>query len=147
MKIFFLESSWIQTEVLGLLSRERKEFKDFALPPGQLAELLRMVREGTISGKIAKDVFPRMLESGESASTIVEREGLLQVSDSGALETAVAGVLAEQEVVVQSWLGGKEQSFTFLVGMVMKATQGRANPKLVRETLLKALEVRKSRQS
>ena len=88
-----------------------------------------------------------MAESGHSAAEIVAREGLQQVSDPGALDAAVEVVLAQHAEVVASYLSGKDKSFTFLVGMAMKETAGRANPALVRDALMRALEGLKAKNS
>jgi aspartyl-tRNA(Asn)/glutamyl-tRNA(Gln) amidotransferase subunit B len=109
------------------------------IPPAHLAGLLRLIEDGTISGKIAKDVFERMYRSGETALAIVEREGLRQVADAGELSQIVAQVLAANPRVVDDWRGGKKAALGFLVGQVMKATQGRANPALVNAILAEKL--------
>ena len=137
-------SSWIQTEVLGMLAQQKKELAGFPVGPEGISGLLLLVKDGTLSGKMAKDVFSRMVESGRSAAQIVEAEGLRQVSDPGALKGAVQVVLAQHPEVVASYLAGKDKSFTFLVGMAMKETQGRANPAMVREELTRALEALKA---
>ena len=107
--------------------------------PESGAELLALVGKGTISGSIAKQVLEKMLETGDSATAIVEREGLKQESDSGAIEAAVDKVLADNADKVEQYKGGKEALFGFFVGQTMKAMQGKANPQLVNELLKKAL--------
>ena len=109
------------------------------VPPAHLAGLLRLVDAGTISGKMAKDVFDRMYRTGERAEAIVEREGLAQVADSGALGAVVDQVLAQHPRVVEDWKGGKKAAAGFLVGQVMKATQGKANPQVVNRLLAERL--------
>ena len=98
-----------------------------------------MIEAGTISGKMGKKVFATMAERGESPAAIVEREGLVQISDRGQLETIVAEVLAANPAQVAAYRGGKEQLLGYFVGQVMKATRGQANPPLVNELLLAAL--------
>ncbi|MBI5835878.1 MAG: Asp-tRNA(Asn)/Glu-tRNA(Gln) amidotransferase subunit GatB [Candidatus Eisenbacteria bacterium] len=137
-------SNWIQTEVLGALAREKKEFADFRVPAAGLAELLGLVKDGTLSGKMAKDVFAEMVSTGRTAGSVVSEQGLQQVTDAGALDTAVRQALAQNADAVASYLQGTEKSFTFLVGMVMKETRGRANPALVNAALKRALEALKS---
>ena len=105
------------------------------VPPGHLAGLLRLVDDGTISGKIAKDVFGRMVRTGEDAGAIVRREGLTQVADAGALGTVVDEVLAANASVVEDYRRGKKAALGFLVGQVMKATGGKANPAVVNRLL------------
>ena len=95
--------------------------------------------DGTISGSIAKQVLEKMLETGDGAAAIVEREGLKQTSDTGAIEAAVAKVLADNGDKVEQYRGGKEALFGFFVGQTMKAMQGKANPGVVNELLKKAL--------
>jgi aspartyl-tRNA(Asn)/glutamyl-tRNA(Gln) amidotransferase subunit B len=101
----------------------------------QAAELLALIGKGTISGSIAKQVLETMFETGDNAGAIVEREGLKQESDSGAIEAAVDKVLAENGDKVEQYKGGKEALFGFFVGQTMKAMQGKANPQVVNEVL------------
>jgi aspartyl-tRNA(Asn)/glutamyl-tRNA(Gln) amidotransferase subunit B len=109
------------------------------IPPRNLAGLLALIDDGTISGKIAKDVFDKMYRSGEEARAIVSREGLRQVADTGALALVVDQVLSAQPKVVDDWKAGKKAALSFLVGQVMKATAGRANPGLVNSLLVEKL--------
>ena len=97
------------------------------------------IGNGTISGTIAKQVLEKMLETGDGAAAIVEREGLKQESDSGAIEAAVDGVLAANADKVEQYRGGKEALFGFFVGQTMKAMQGKANPQVVNELLKQKL--------
>jgi aspartyl-tRNA(Asn)/glutamyl-tRNA(Gln) amidotransferase subunit B len=108
--------------------------------PEALAGLIRLVDSGRISGSIAKDVFEQMCRSGEGAEEIVEREGLSRIDDQDALARAVREVVAAHAGPVAQYRAGKTQTFGFLVGQVMKATRGKANPALVNELLRKALE-------
>ena len=104
--------------------------------------MIHMMIDGTISGKIAKEVFERMLTSADSPSAIVKSRGLAQVTDATAIEAAVDKILSENRKQAEEFLGGKKQVFGFLVGEVLKATGGKANPKLVNEILRKKLEWR-----
>ena len=97
------------------------------------------VADATISGRIAKDVFETMFETGEDAAAIVEARGLRQITDAGAIEAAVKAVLAEHPDQVAAYRAGKTKVLGFFVGQVMKATEGKANPKLVNEILRKKL--------
>ncbi len=124
-------SNWVMSVVMGTLSGDDDRAIATTVPPARLAGLLRLVEDGTISGKIAKDVFERMLRTGEDAATIVAREGLTQVADAGALEALVAQALAQNPRIVQDYKSGKTQAAKALVGAVMKASGGRANPTLV----------------
>ena len=105
-----------------------------------LARMVQLVDEGTISGKLAKTVFNEMLETGKSPDAIVKEKGLEQVSDTGALDAAVDEVLSACEAQVAEYRAGKEKVFGFLVGQVMKATRGKANPQMVNEILRSKLQ-------
>jgi aspartyl-tRNA(Asn)/glutamyl-tRNA(Gln) amidotransferase subunit B len=107
--------------------------------PGHLARLVALVDDGTISGKIAKDVFERMARSGEDPDAIVRREGLTQVADEDALRAVVDRVVAANPAAVADFRKGKKQSVAFLVGQVMKATQGKASPQVVNRLLAERL--------
>jgi len=133
-------ANWVLNELLRELpGDDDRAVAACPIPPANLAGLLRLIEDGTISGKIAKDVFDRMHGSGETALAIVEREGLRQVADAGELGAAVDQVLAANPRVVDDWKGGKKAALGFLVGQVMKATQGRANPALVNALLAEKL--------
>ena len=105
------------------------------MPPAHLAGLIKLIDDGTISGKIAKDVFERMVRTREAAPAIVEREGLTQVADSGALEAILDQVIAANPKAIADWKAGKTAAAKSLVGQVMKATQGKANPAIVNQLL------------
>jgi len=127
-------SNWIMTEVM----REMKDEEDageIAVSPEKLSELLQLIDDGTISGKIAKDVFLDMVSSGKSAKDIVREKGIKQISDRGELETIIAGILKDHPGEIARYKAGDEKLISFFVGKVMKATQGKANPKLVNEIL------------
>ena len=133
-------SNWVLSELLRELpGDDEAAIARCPIPPKNLARLLALIDDGTISGKIAKDVFEKMYRSGEDAETIVKREGLVQVADAGALAAVVEQVLAANAPAVEDWKKGKKQSLGFLVGQVMKATQGKANPAIVNQLLLEQL--------
>ena len=132
-------ANWLISELFGALNKLGRALEDSPVSPEAGAGLLALIGDGTISGTIAKQVLEKMLESGDSADVIVEREGLKQTSDSGAIEAAVARVLAENADKVEQYKGGKEALFGFFVGQTMKAMQGKANPGVVNEALKKAL--------
>jgi aspartyl-tRNA(Asn)/glutamyl-tRNA(Gln) amidotransferase subunit B len=132
-------ANWLTSELFGALNRLGKELAESPVSPSQAAELLALVADGTISNTIAKQVFEKMLETGDGAAAIVERDGLRQTSDSGAIEAAVAKVLMDNADKVEQYKGGKEALFGFFVGQTMKAMQGKANPQVVNELLKKAL--------
>lgn len=133
-------SNWVMVELLGLLNKDGREITDSPIPPAELAALLTMLNRGDISGKIAKMVFERMYQTGKPAALIVQEEGLTQISDQDELLRIVEGVLAQHPGPVAEYRKGKVQSFTFLVGAVMKASRGKANPKTVNELLRTLLE-------
>ncbi|MFH0901221.1 MAG: Asp-tRNA(Asn)/Glu-tRNA(Gln) amidotransferase subunit GatB [Pseudomonadota bacterium] len=132
-------ANWIQTALLHELNREQRSIDGCPIEPADLAELVRMVDTGTISGKIAKDVFAKMYAAGESPRNIVEREGLTQVSDSSAIETASLEIIRANPKEVALYQSGKSALLGFFVGRVMKAMKGRANPGLVNDTLTRLL--------
>ncbi|MFZ1060904.1 MAG: Asp-tRNA(Asn)/Glu-tRNA(Gln) amidotransferase subunit GatB [Candidatus Rokuibacteriota bacterium] len=133
-------SNWVLSELLRELpGDDEAAIARCPIPPKNLARLLALIDDGTISGKIAKDVFEKMYRSGEDAETIVRREGLVQVADAGALAAVVEQVLAANAPAVEDWKKGKKQSLGFLVGQAMKATQGKANPAIVNQLLLEKL--------
>jgi aspartyl-tRNA(Asn)/glutamyl-tRNA(Gln) amidotransferase subunit B len=133
-------SNWVMVELLGLLNKDGREITDSPIPPAELAALLTMLNRGDISGKTAKMVFEKMYQTGKSAALIVQEEGLTQISDQDELLRIVEGVLAQHPGPVADYRKGKVQSFTFLVGAVMKASRGKANPKAVNELLRTLLE-------
>ena len=133
-------SNWVMNEVLGKLKDDDRPLSECKVTPEGLAGLIRLIEAGTISGKIAKDVFLKMWDTGQAASAIVEREGLVQVSNEGALEAAVAEVLAASPEQVATYRNGKTSTFGWFVGQVMKKTGGKANPGMVNALLKKALD-------
>ncbi|MBC2670907.1 Asp-tRNA(Asn)/Glu-tRNA(Gln) amidotransferase subunit GatB [Novosphingobium piscinae] len=132
-------ANWLTSELFGALNRLGRSLEDSPVSPAQAAELLALVADGTISGTIAKQVFEKMLETGDGAAAIVEREGLKQESDTGAIEAVVAKVLADNADKVEQYKAGKEALFGFFVGQTMKAMQGKANPQVVNDLLKQAL--------
>jgi len=132
-------SNWVMTEVLRKLKQDARPLSLCPVPPPRLAELVRMVAAGALSGTLAKEVFEKMWRTGEPAKAIVEREGLVQVSDEAAIEKAVAEVLAASPEQVASYKGGKKSTLGWFVGQVMRKMGGRANPQVVNGLLKKAL--------
>jgi aspartyl-tRNA(Asn)/glutamyl-tRNA(Gln) amidotransferase subunit B len=133
-------SNWIMGEVSRVMNERRTDITNFPVSAAGLAALIQLVDKGTISSAIAKDVFARMLESGRDAREIVEAEGLAQIGDESAIANAVRDVLARHPDTVAQYRGGKQQTFGFLVGQVMKATGGKANPKLANQLLKRELD-------
>jgi aspartyl-tRNA(Asn)/glutamyl-tRNA(Gln) amidotransferase subunit B len=125
-------SNWIMSELLRVLrGDDERAIRSSPIPPRHLAGLLRLVEDGTISGKIGKDVFQKMFGSGEDAPTIVSREGLTQVADEATLSQVIASVMAANPKAIEDFKRGKTVAKKSLVGQVMKATGGKANPALV----------------
>ncbi|HEX4800667.1 MAG TPA: Asp-tRNA(Asn)/Glu-tRNA(Gln) amidotransferase subunit GatB [Sphingomicrobium sp.] len=128
-------SNWVVAELFGALNRRGESIDQSPVSPAQAAELLKLVADGTISGTIAKQVFEIMLESGEGAAEIVEKRGLKQTSDTGAIDAEIDKILAANGDKVAEYKAGKQQLFGFFVGQTMKAMQGKANPQVVNERL------------
>ena len=133
-------ANWVLNELLREVpADDDRAVAACPIPPDHLVGLLRLMDDGTISGKIAKEVFDKMYRSGEPAETIVRREGLTQVADEAALGAAVDAVLAAYAKVVEDYKAGKKAALGFLVGQVMKSTQGKANPGVVNRLLVEKL--------
>ncbi len=130
-----MAANWVMGDLLGALKAEGKDIADSPVSAEKLGELLKFIASGEISGKIAKDVFAKMLETGNGAAVIIEREGLKQISDSGALEKIVDEVIAASPKQVEQYKGGKTSVVAYFVGQVMKASRGQANPAAVNEIL------------
>jgi len=128
-------ANWVVAELFGALNRRGESIAEAPVSPAHAAELLGLVADGTISGSIAKTVFEKMLESGDPAGTIVEREGLKQTSDTGAIDAEIDKILAANGDKVEQYRAGKVQLFGFFVGQTMKAMGGKANPGVVNERL------------
>jgi len=133
-------SNWVMTAVLRKLKDDERPLARSPVAPAALAGLLRMIDSGAISGNTAKDVFEKMWASGDAAATIVDREGLGQVSDESEIQRAVAAVVAENPKQVTTYRSGKTGTHGWFVGQVMKKMGGKANPQLVNALLKKALE-------
>jgi aspartyl-tRNA(Asn)/glutamyl-tRNA(Gln) amidotransferase subunit B len=132
-------ANWISSELFGALKRLGTELESAPIAPSAAAELLALVDDGTISGSAAKTVFEAMLETGDSAAAIVDAKGLRQVSDTGAIDSAIAEILAANADKVAQYKDGKEALFGFFVGQTMKAMAGKANPAVINERLKAAL--------
>jgi aspartyl-tRNA(Asn)/glutamyl-tRNA(Gln) amidotransferase subunit B len=133
-------SNWVMNEVLGKLKETGESLSACKVRPAGLADMIRLQSAGTISGKIAKDVFEKMWATGDTAKAIVEREGLTQVSDEGPIKAAIAAVMAQSPDQVATYRKGKTSTLGWFVGQVMKKTGGKANPALVNQLLKQALE-------
>jgi aspartyl-tRNA(Asn)/glutamyl-tRNA(Gln) amidotransferase subunit B len=133
-------SNWVMGEVLRRIKGDEAGIDAAPVTPDALASLVAAVEGGAISGSVGKEVFEKMWATGEAAATIIEREGLVQIDDESAIRAAIDEVLGANADAVARYREGKTQSFGFLVGQVMKATGGKANPKVVNGLLRRALE-------
>lgn len=133
-------SNWIMTELMRELKESEKSIEQSLIKPEQLAELIKLIDNGTISGKIAKTVFAEMWKTGENPEAIVKAKGLVQISDAGAIEKVIDEIIAKNSAQVAEYRAGKDKLFGFFVGQAMKATKGQANPELVNQILLKKLK-------
>ena len=129
----------VMGDYFAALNASGKAIDEFQVTPPMLAELLKLQYDKTISGRLAKDVFAAMVETGKSPAALVEERGLKQVTDTGAIDAAIDAVMKAQADKVAEYRSGKDKLFGFFVGQVMKATQGKANPALVNELLRKKL--------
>ncbi|MGH7007874.1 MAG: Asp-tRNA(Asn)/Glu-tRNA(Gln) amidotransferase subunit GatB [Stellaceae bacterium] len=134
-----LASNWVTVELFGALNKLGKTIAESPVSAEGLGALIDLIADGTLSGRLAKDVFAEMIASGKAARVIVSEKGLKQVTDTGAIEAAIDAVLAKEPDKVADYRSGKEKLLAYFVGQVMKATQGKANPALVNELLKKKL--------
>lgn len=135
-----LVSNWIQSELLALLNAAKKDITQSPVSPKALAGLVALIDNSTISGKIAKDVLPLMFETGKAADAIVKEKGWVQVTDTKLIEEVAERVIKANEKSVNDFKAGKQNALGFLVGQIMKETQGKANPKIVNEILTAKLK-------
>ncbi len=135
-------SNWIMGELSAYLKAEGKELHDVALTAEGLAGMIKLIENGTISSKIAKTVFKELVENGGDPETIVKEKGLVQISDEGALLKAVEEAINNNPQSVEDFKAGKQKAVGFLVGQIMKATKGQANPQMVNKLLVEELNKR-----
>ncbi|WP_408009175.1 Asp-tRNA(Asn)/Glu-tRNA(Gln) amidotransferase subunit GatB [Pseudalkalibacillus sp. A8] len=135
-------SNWMMGEVSAYLNAEYKEIDEVALTPEGLAKMIELIEKGTISSKIAKKVFKELIEKGGDPEVIVKEKGLVQISDEGELRGIVTGILDENEQSILDYKNGKDRALGFLVGQVMKATKGKANPPMVNKLIVEEIEKR-----
>ena len=132
-------ANWVMGDLMGALKAEGKEIADSPVTAENLGELVRLIAVGELSGKLAKEIFSKMFLNGETPGAIMEREGLKQISDTGALEKVIADVIAANPKQVEQYKGGKTTVLNFLVGQAMKATRGQANVTVVTNLLKQKL--------
>ncbi len=132
-------ANWIMGDIAAYINNQKMSITDIALKPTILAELIGLIEDGTISGKIAKDILPELLSKGGSAKELVERLGLIQISDTSALEAIIEQVLQANPKELEQYRNGKTKLLGFFVGQVIKQTGGRADPKLTNQLLAQKL--------
>ena len=132
-------SNWIMGELMRMLNENNISIENCPLKPEQLAGMLLLIDKGTISSKMAKNVFSEMFSTGKTAEAIVSEKGLLQISDESAIEKAVDEIVAKHQNEAERFKAGEEKLLGFFVGQVMKATKGKANPQLLNDLLKKKL--------
>jgi aspartyl-tRNA(Asn)/glutamyl-tRNA(Gln) amidotransferase subunit B len=133
-------ANWIRSELLRELENAGLTAEKSPVPPTELGALVRMIDEGSISGKQGKDVLVEMFATGKTAAAIVAERGLVQVSDTGEIDRVIDEVIAANPKQLEQYVSGKETLFGFFVGQVMKASKGKANPKVVNERLREKLK-------
>jgi len=134
-----IASNWVMGDVLRFLNDDKKDIKECPIFPQSLADMIMLIEDGTISGKMAKDIVEEMYRTGKTPKSIIEEKGMVQITDEDALSKTIADILAANPAQVEQYRGGKEKLFGYFVGQVMKATQGKANPQLINELLKKML--------
>ncbi|MCB5239878.1 MULTISPECIES: Asp-tRNA(Asn)/Glu-tRNA(Gln) amidotransferase subunit GatB [Niallia] len=137
-----LASNWVMGDVSAYLNAEQKELAEVKLTPENLAGMIKLIGNGTISSKIAKQVFKELIENGGDAEAIVKEKGLVQISDEGALLKIIGEVLDNNPQSIEDFKNGKQKAIGFLVGQLMKATKGQANPQMVNKLLVEEMNKR-----
>lgn len=137
-----LIANWLMGDVSAYLNANYKEITDVPLTPEALAKMIGLIEKGTISSKIAKKVFQELIENGGDPETIVKEKGLVQISDEGELRKIVVEVIDNNAQSVEDFKAGKDRAIGFLVGQVMKATRGKANPQMVNELIMAEIKTR-----
>ena len=137
-----LASNWLMGEVSAYLNAEQKELHEVALTPDNLAGMIKLIEKGTISSKIAKKVFKELVEKGGDPEKIVKEKGLVQISDEGELLKVITEILDNNQQSIEDFKNGKDRALGFLVGQVMKATRGQANPPMVNKLLMEEMKKR-----
>lgn len=135
-----IASNWVMGDVLKIINDQKLDFSNFPVSPSNLGKLINLIIANKISSKIAKDVFPFMLEDDKDPNIIVKEKNLLQITDTSAIESAIDNVIKNNPDQVEEFKSGKEKVIGFFVGQVMKATKGKANPQMVNEILREKLK-------
>ncbi|MFD2211881.1 Asp-tRNA(Asn)/Glu-tRNA(Gln) amidotransferase subunit GatB [Virgibacillus halophilus] len=135
-------SNWLMGEISAYMNKHLKELHDLAITPEALAKMIKLIEDGTISSKIAKKVFAELVDKGGDPEQIVKDKGLVQISDEGQLTEIITGILDQNEQSIIDFKNGKDRALGFLVGQVMKATKGQANPPMVNKILQQEMNKR-----
>lgn len=136
-------SNWVMTEVLKVINDEKISINEFQISPENLGKLILLINNKTISGKIAKEVFPEMLKTNKDPEEIVKEKNLIQITDTTEIENAIDKILTQNQKQVEEYLSGKDKVWGFFVGQIMRETKGKANPQIVNELLKSKLEAMK----
>ncbi len=131
--------NWVTSEVLAVINEKKIDISDLTLTPLNLGKLINLIKNETISGKIAKDIFPEMIENNSDPEQIVKDKNLVQISNTSEIESIISKIISANPSQVEEYKAGKEKVFGFFVGQVMKESKGKANPKIVNEILRKVL--------
>ena len=132
-------SNWVMGDVLRFLNEEKRDIRQCPITAQSLADMIKLIEEGAISGKMAKDIIEDMYKTGLPPQEIIKKKGLVQITDEGELIKTITAIIEANPNQLKDYRGGKEKLFGFFVGQVMKATQGKANPQLVNDLLKKML--------
>jgi aspartyl-tRNA(Asn)/glutamyl-tRNA(Gln) amidotransferase subunit B len=138
-KDFKSASNWVMVDVMKILNERKISIADFSLAPEYLGEMINLINDGTISSKIAKEIFPILLESNKKPSEVIKEKNLVQLSDESEIQKIIEAVIANNKEQFEELAAGKEKIFGFFVGQVIKETKGKANPKLVNDLLRKRI--------
>lgn len=133
-------ANWILSELLRFLNKENRTIKDILIAPDDLQNLLKLIDNKTISGKMAKDVFVKMYKTGKKPQSIIKEEGLIQITDESEIGKIIDNIIANNQKAVQQYKNGKKNTVGFFVGQVMKMTKGKANPQIINKILIRKLE-------
>ena len=139
LKRIKLTANWILGDFNRMLNVTNTTIENVKVTPRHLVDMINLIDKGIISGPVAKAIFEEMFTTGKTANDIVDEKGLMQISDGAAIENIVVQVIANSSQAVADFKAGKQQSITFLVGQIMKATKGRANPALANKILMEKL--------
>ena len=134
-----LAANWVMGDLLRFLNEDKRDIKDSPVTPAALADMIKLIEAGTISGKMAKEIIEEMYKSGQPPEAVIAAKGLVQITNEDLITSLIVEIMAANPDQLAQYRGGKDKLFGFFVGQVMKATQGKANPKLINELLKKML--------